>query len=387
LSIQLAPSGQQTPPTTEPTPFPPPAAYTHSALPAADADLWSAPVALQPQQIAGPAAAPAEAVPVQETVTQQDIAPPAEPVAVQEPVQEAVPVSEPVAVPPAASVAITTDQPITDSTAITADQPITDSTAITDSYIAGMPEAAPERVADATTTAVVEPTPELVTVPEPQVPTPVDSADFAGIHVPTPAALTDIAPAVVTPETAPTVAPLPIASSQPIFAPPLAPVDRPRPTQTRFLVVPERIAIQADASFVARATAQPSETNAQTNTQANAQTNTQTNTQPSTTRPTGRPTSNAVQPLPSTATVERRPQGRQAGNSPQGRQPQRQGRQAAPATTGAAAETPPQPRFGMTIFPNVSAGIDALESRMRGDLPAQEGSATASPVSASSGPV
>jgi len=351
LSIQLTPSGQGTQPTTEPTPFPPPAAYTHSAVPAADADLWSAPVALQPQQIAGPAAAPAEAVPVQETVTQQDIAPPAEPVAVQEPVQEAVPVSEPVAVPPAASVAITADQPII------ADQPITDSTAITDSDIAGMPEAAPEHVVAATTTAVVEPTPEMATVPEPQVPTPADSTDFAGMHVPTPATLTDIAPAVVTPETAPTVAPLPIASSQPTFAPPLAPVDRPRPTQTRFLVVPERIAVQADASFVARATAQPSETNAQTNAQTNAM------------RPTGRPTSNAVQPLPSTATVERRPQGRQAGNSPQGRQPQRQGRQAAPATTGAAPETPPQPRLGMTIFPNVSAGIDALESRMRSDPP------------------
>jgi hypothetical protein len=148
---------------------------------------------------------------------------------------------------------------------------------------------------------------------------------------------------------------LPFASSPPAAAP--TAVDRPRPAQTRFLVVPERIAAQADASFAARAATQPTEATSQP--------------------AAGRPTSGAVQPLPSTATVERRPQGRQPANSPQGRQPQRQGRQTAPANNGAETGTTPQPRFGTAMFPNVSAGIEALEQRMRGDAASQAGTPTA----------
>ena len=381
LSIQLTPSGQGTQPTTEPTPFPPPAAYTQSSVPSSDADLWSTPVAIPPKQVAGPTNAAqqqpvtvSETVTKQETVTQTETVTPTEAVTVSEPVavQETVLPSEPVAMPQAASVAVASDHSIPDSNAITDSNAIlnsnaiTDSNAIPDNTINGIPAATPETVTApenvaTTATAVVEPTLEPTTVPESQAPTPALSDVSAGMQTPTLADPTEVAPPVVNPETAApemasVIAPLPIASSPP------APADRPRPAQTRFLVVPERIAIQADASFTARAAVQPSETTAR----------------PTTGRPAERPTSNAVQPLPSTATAERRPQGRPTENSPQGRQPQRQGRQATPATTGAAPEVPPQPRFGMTMFPNVSAGIEALENRMRGDQPGQGTSPTAS---------
>jgi hypothetical protein len=369
LSIQLTPSGQGTQPTTEPTPFPPPAAYTQSSVPSTDADLWSTPVAIPPQQVAGPThAAPQEPVTVKETVTQTETVPASEPVAVREAVlpsepvavQEPVPASEPVAMPPAASVAATVDHPATDSNVIP------NSTAITDSTVNGIPEATPENVSApenvaATTTAVVETTPELTPASEPQVPAPAISDVSTGMQTPTLAALTDVAPPVVNPESSPIVAPLPIVSSLPAPASLPTQVERPRPAQARFLVVPERIAVQADASFTARAAVQSPETTAQSTAG----------------RPAERPASNAVQPLPSTTTAERRPQGRPAGSSPQGRQPQRQGRQSAPATTGAGPETMPQPRLGMTMFPNVSAGIEALESKMRGDQPGQAASPTA----------
>jgi len=375
LSIQLTPSGQGTQPTTEPTPFPPPAAYTQSSVPSSDADLWSTPVAIPPQQVAGPTnSARQEPVTVKETVTQQETVPVSEPVAVRETVlpsepvavQEPVPASEPVAMPPAASVAATVDHPVLDNNAIPNSNAIADSNAIPDNTVNGIPEATPETVAApehvaATTTTAVEPTPEPTTVPEPQVSAPAISDVSSGMQTPTLADPIDVAPPVVNPETASIVAPLPITSSHQAPASLPAPANRPRPAQTRFLVVPERIAVQADASFTARAAVQPPETTAR----------------PTTGRPAERPTSNAVQPLPATTTAERRPQGRPTGSSPQGRQPQRQGRQATPATTGAAPEAPPQPRFGMTMFPNVSAGIEALENRVRGDQPGQGTSPTA----------
>jgi hypothetical protein len=84
-----------------------------------------------------------------------------------------------------------------------------------------------------------------------------------------------------------------------------------------------------------------------------------------------RSSSNAVTPLPATTTADRGPQSRPQGNSTQQRAPQRQGRQAQPARPGVAPGTQPQPRLGAAVFPNFSAGIDAIESRIRGEQPAQ----------------
>jgi len=402
LSIQLSPAAQGTPPTTEPTPFPPPAAYTRAAAPAADADLWSTPVTLPPQQVARDANVPLPnsnpnsnpnpnpnpvPVPVPDTPPQQAIVTPSEPT----PVEDVASVSEPVtageiapASQPSASEPVSPQETVAteavleaipEAIAAIADQPITDSNSPTarEGNLISEPTqepvtaaTAPETVATATPRVEAEPTPEPSTVSEQQ--PPAQSIGDVSINGVQPLTTAVIAAPAVSLEAVQPVPP-PIAALAPIPDPTSTPVPaaRPRPAQTRFLVVPERIAVQADASFASpSAPRQPVAT-----------------ALPTAARPAGRPTPEAVQPLPSITTVERRQQERPTGNNPQGRQPQRQGRQSRPAaTTGGAAGTTPQPRLGMAMFPNVSAGIEAIEGRMRGDLPAQEGSATAAPTAA-----
>ena len=163
----------------------------------------------------------------------------------------------------------------------------------------------------------------------------------------------------VEPATPPAVAAVPTAPT----TPKPAPAERPRPLHSRYLVVPESIAVQADASFAATASA-PQQA-AATPTSAGMQT-------------ASRSASNSVRPLPPTTTADRSGQVRpQTG--PQGRPPQRQGRQSQPTNPGAPTTTPPQPRLGAAMFPNLSAGIDAIEGRMRGSQPAQGQAPAAAP--------
>ena len=130
----------------------------------------------------------------------------------------------------------------------------------------------------------------------------------------------------------------------------------PRPTHLRYLVVPESIAVQADASFAARPAAPE-----------------QPVTEPTQTAPqTGsRSGSNAVRPLPSTTSADRSGQGRSSQSGPQGKTPQRQGRQAQPAGSGTPGNAAPQPRLGAVMFPNLSAGISAIDGQIRGGQPSQ----------------
>ena len=245
------------------------------------------------------------------------------------------PANEPVSIEPA---------PMQPADTTAARQP-----AVTDSDVADIGS-------DAATTV------EEAAVPAPQ-PTPTDTA--AAEMTPEPANNTaEIAPIPapmpVPVPTADGVAENPAAAQQPaavaqsIVVPPATPapqpVERPSTGQARYLVVPESIAVQADASFTVRPPVeQPVEaTSAQRQPQALP-------TQPS----------NAVRPLPATETARRnqRPTAPQGGNQ-QGNQPSRTGRQPAPAEN----------QSGWTMFPNISAGIGAIEGelgRIRRDRAAQ----------------
>lgn len=345
LSIQLSPAEQATQPPAEQTTFPPPAAYTQSAPPAVpvvDADIWAA---VEPIKAAAIPAAPAAAA-TQPVVPDTVPAPAAAQLTAVVPEQEAVPKSdtvvqaEPAIATPAGSIPAPADQPPIDgsSSAAMTDSsptaPITEndpSVAITDSAVAGLPPADVASVA-------VEPKPDT---------TPVPSQTIAPLP---------IAPAPVT-ASIPAVAPAP-----PAPAPASTETARPQASHQRFLVVPESIAVQADASFTARPGVGQSEVKA---------------LPPTVPTPPTRATAEVVRPLPSTTTAERRPQARPQGNSPQSRQPQRQGRQTPPATTGAAAGSTSQPHVGQPLFPNVTAGIEAIEGRLRRDPSGQGETPTA----------
>ena len=334
LSIQLAPTGQGAQPAAEPTTFPPPAAYTNAStpvVPRAEGDLWS----------------PAEPVAAQATPSTQQLAPtvvsPAiSPVAVQ-PV-EATPTTTSIAIAPsiepslaAAPAAAPTQLPSQDTvspqepSAPTEPAPIEPTATV----------AAAEEPAMATDTTEATPAAELVstpsTVPQPQ----------AG---PEATAAADVAPP-----------PAPLAAVPPT---PPAPVNIPRPTHLRYLVVPESIATQADASFAARP-ATPEQPAAEP-----------TQTAPQTASRSG---SNAVRPLPSTATADRSGQGRSSQRGTQGKTPQRQGRQAQPASPGTPGNAAPQPRLGAVMFSNLSAGISAIDGQIRGGQPAPAQAAAQAP--------
>ena len=385
LSIQLAPAGPGSQPAAEPSAFPPPAAYTQISTPAApatDGDLWT-PV----EPVAAPAIPPAAHSPSQ--AVSQAAPQPTQQIAVLPPEAATPPAAVPTATTPTPEsvqqhAVAAAETPSVESATIatgTVDRGLTESTAATNDSTPA-PEAVPtpdlstpaESVAtpatepmiatataptvESVSTPAAEPQPQAV-VPEPAVPATTASSDVAPPEAT--AAVSDtpqpfVAPPVQAVPPAATAATLPTAPS---------PVERPRPTHSRYLVVPESIAVQADASFAARAAVpqQPTAT-----------------LPPAAPQASSRSASNAVRPLPST-TTERVGQARpQSGSQgvPQARPPQRHGRQAQPANPGAPANTTPQPRLGAAMFPTISAGIGAIEGRIRREQPAQ-GEAPAAP--------
>jgi len=304
LSIQLAPTGQGAQPSAEPTTFPPPAAYTNAStpvVPRTEGDLWS----------------PAEPVAAQATPSTQQPTPQAvSPVAVQ-PV-EASPPTASIAIAPAIEPSLAT-APIATPTQLPAQDTVSE-----------------QEPSAPTEPAPVESTATVATADGPAMPT--DTNEPTETTEPTAAA--DVASP-----------PVPIAAAPPT---PAAPVSSPRPSHLRYLVVPESIAVQADASFAARPVAPE-----------------QAVTEPTQTAPqtASRSGSNAVRPLPSTTSAERSGQGRSSQSGPQGKTPQRQGRQAQPASPGTPGNAAPQPRLGTVMFPNLSAGISVIEGQIRGGQP------------------
>jgi len=310
-----------------------------SVAPASDANAAAAIPAVAIPAVAIPTVAQADAaVPVT-----QPAMPAVEEVAVAPAVNEtaAMSPSEPVA-PQAGLVAIT-DSAITDSDL--ANSAITDS-AITDSDLAN---SAPSP----------EATPVAMPIPAPE-PEPIPAVAAAVVPLPAPEAATPPASTRSAPESpAERVVHHPVArprspsafqsesvvAQPPIPLPAPQPVERPQSVAVRYLVVPESIAVQADTSFAVRP-------------DAVQQTDATQTQQP---HPVPRVSSNAVRPLPGTETARRtqRPIGQQGG------QPSRTGNQPTPATGTPATDPENQPRFG-SMFPNLSAGIDAIERELSG---------------------
>jgi len=398
LSIQLSPVGHEAQPPHDSNTFPPPAAYTQSTKPVVaspDVDFWSPAEPVKTAIVPPVHPAISDAVTIS-PVQPQDVAQPSPAtarlaaladVAPQTPIQPQPPLASSQAPEPTAAQATAPEQAVVavqetmPPQAIATPEQIVSQQEIATQEITTPEVPAPtETIASGTAaepTLAVEPTAVLPTAVLPTTPLPTDTvatdtaatimaavetvpqATMAAAGTPSPTAVaaseTALPAQVAAP--APALAPLSISNPQTAAAP--APTERPRPTHQRFLVVPERIAVQADASFTARVDASE---------QAAAA---------ATTQGSARPTSEAVRPLPATSTVERRPQGRPQASGPQGMPTQRQGRQSPPATTGAAVGRPTQPRFGSTMFPNISAGIDAIEGRFRSDQSGQSETSTA----------
>lgn len=367
LSIQLVPSASGSQPAADPTSFPPPAAYTQSSTPAAPAsggDLWSPaePVkamAQPPVQQSAPhsvSQAPLSQAPL--TPAPQIAEPPAAPMQVAVLPREAA-VPQEATVPPAGEPVAASDSTPAPETALIPDN---STPAVTPAENEVFPAA--EAIAADPITPAMPATSDPATVSEQTAVAPTDTA--AGVVAPSETAAADgeiPEPFAPLPALSGALAPLaetPAASPAPTA--PTAPGDRPRPVHSRFLVVPESIAVQADASFTSPAAAsrEPAEDPTQS-------------LPPSASQTVSRAGANAVRPLPATTTADRGGQPRPQ-NGPQGRPPQRQGRQARPAVPGAPgapAGIQPQPRLGSAMFPNLSAGIDAIEGRIRGDQPSQ----------------
>ncbi len=374
LSIQLLPAGQETQPAADSTPSAAPTDYTRSTtpvVPAADTDLW-APV--EPVKIAALPLAPA-AAPAQPTV------PPAQPTVP----EAAPPATAPMHEPPAAAAQATASGP--QEVAATPAPPVV-------APQEAEPQVEPpkqQEVAVATEPAVSEPAVKEPAATESAVgeATVPDTAASAAVTESTArdaddtitsdevagqpetvvpdahtAATESATPAAEEPTVATEAAPMPIAAA-PTSPPPAAS----RPVHSRYLVVPESIALKADTSFVKRADAPQSAAE-------------------STQHSSARPASNSVRPLPPTATATatspRSPQpGRPQARVPQGGPPQRQGRQTAPVNTRHETEDQPQPqpRFGTTMFPNLSAGMNAFEERLRrGSAEQQQASPSTKPI-------
>jgi hypothetical protein len=395
LSIQLVPAGLGTQPAATPPTIPPPASYTQAGtpvVPAAEGDLWSpaAPVTAQPYapaqqpapEVAAPVASqgvspvvvhPTETIPPATSVAVAPVAAPAqEQTVAQIPAPETVPQPEPVA--PAEPVAT---EPLPTAIVAATDGPaMTDVTGTAPNVTAPDSPAAPDSTpapGDGVA-ATAETTAAPVTVPQPQTgdPEPIMTTDV--VAPPATAAAGDTPePVVATPTAAMATPPIAAAAPTPVAAPTPAapPATSPRPTYSRFLVVPESIAVQADASFAARPVAPQQPATAQTPTGQQA---------------TSRSGPEAPKLLPSTTTADRGGQTRpQTG--PQGRPPQRHGRQAQPASPGTPANTVPQPRLGSAMFPNLSAGIEAIEGRIRGEQSAQDPAPRQAPSAAQTRPL
>ncbi|MFM8804584.1 MAG: hypothetical protein ACKOK8_11860 [Planctomycetia bacterium] len=361
LSIQLLPSGQASQPVQEASPSASPADYTRGTapvVPAADADLWApaAPIpaaepikvaVLPPAQttVADPQPIVAQPVPTQAAEPQP--APP----------QPTVPETQPA---PAESVAV---QPAASETA-TAD--IGGDTVSTDPVVNPVLDTVLDPALDP---VLASPGEEAVAATPPEVPS--DATEPAVPNAPAVTQEPEPAPAAESTVTAE-------AAAAPVAAEPTAPATPPtataRPVHGRYLVVPESIALKADSSFVSRADAQPPEAEPVP-------------------RGPARDAAENVRPLPPTTpaatTTARGPQSASPrANAPQGRSPQRQGRQSpamnVPENNGRPTGGQPsrQPRFGTTMFPNISAGMNAIEGRLRRDQPEQGEAATAAPVTA-----
>ena len=324
LSIQLAPTGQGAQPAAEPTTFPPPAAYTNAStpvVPRAEGDLWS----------------PAEPVAAQATPSTQQLAP-----------TVVSPAISPVAVQPVEATPTTTSIAIAPSI----EPSLAAAPAATPTQLPSQDTVSPQEPSAPTEPAPIEPTATVAAAEEPAMATDTTEATPAAELVSTPSTVPQpqagpeaTAAADITPP------PAPLAVAPPT---PAAPVSGPRPRHLRYLVVPESIATQADASFAARPAA-PEQPVAEP-----------TQTAPQTASRSG---SNAVRPLPSTTSADRSGQGRSSQSGPQGKTPQRQGRQAQPASPGTPGNAAPQ-RLGAVMFPNLSAGISVIEGQIRGGQPA-----------------
>ena len=324
LSIQLAPTGQGAQPAAEPTTFPPPAAYTSAStpmVPRTEGDLW----------------APAEPVTVQATPSTQQRAP-----------TVVSPAISPVAVQPVEATPTTTSIAIAPSI----EPSLAAAPAATPTQLPSQDTVSPQEPSAPTEPAPIEPTATVAAAEEPAMATDTTEATPAAELVSTPSTVPQpqagpeaTAAADITPP------PALLAVAPPT---PAAPVSGPRPRHLRYLVVPESIATQADASFAARPAA-PEQPVAEP-----------TQTAPQTASRSG---SNAVRPLPSTTSADRSGQGRSSQSGPQGKTPQRQGRQAQPASPGTPGNAAPQ-RLGAVMFPNLSAGISVIEGQIRGGQPA-----------------
>jgi hypothetical protein len=237
-----------------------------------------------------------------------------------------------------------------------------------------------QEVVDAAEPAVMEPTATdaatdhaVTQSPPPPADDAITSSEVTGaieaVVPPEPAPTTEPAPAPSAESTVATEAvPTPIAAAQ--TTPTNPPLASPRPAHPRYLVVPESIALKADASFVKRADAlQPA---AEATSQSTAP-HSDAHSAAEAVRP--------LQPTTSATTTRSQQPSRTQARAPQGRTPQRQGRQAPPGNNGREADAQPQPRFGTTMFPNLSAGINAVEERLRRD-PSEKNQAspTARPV-------
>jgi hypothetical protein len=357
LSIQLAPSEQSVQPTAEPTVFPPPAAYTQSAtpvVPVSEGDLWApaAPVTAQ-------AAAPVQ--PSAPLTVSQDAAPaaPQDTVLPQQTTTAEI-TTTPTPTPNTIDITNTPDTP--EGTAAVEQNPAPAAEAmVADPVTAPAPATTTVPVTDQASdpvTPAAQPASEPVTAPEQTAATPTVTPS-SDIGPPAEAATVGDIPEPFAALPSPPIAATPIAVAPPT---PPTPAPLPRPTHSRYLVVPENIAVQADASFAARTPAPQQPTDP---------------TNSPTPQTASRAGSYAVKPLPATTAADRGPQSRPQGNPPQGRTPQRQGRQAQPANPGTPANTVPQPRLGSTMFPNLSAGIDAIEGRIRGGQPSESQSPAA----------
>jgi hypothetical protein len=399
LAIQLMPVAGETSGPADAQPTPPPAAYTQVSAPVkppVEADLWAPAEPAAPAPAAPPVTAESQPVP-------PAAAQPAPAAAASAPITpETVAWPQPVAAP---SIAAPTAQPPADATASAPTGAQSADVRQSDVQPAPSPTAAPQPAISATeepTIASVPTTPAVDVAPAPAAEPPAaqiaaaeevqptQAADATAVTANTvdtpPAAQPELGP--LTTSGQPTAAPSPaetaavpqvptavadIVAPEPVAEPvsvvataPTAPVPPPvaevaaRPL-ARYLVVPENIAVQADRSFAIPTTVVPP---------APSQ------------RPVPGPA--GVQQLPpTTGSTVAAPRGQRSGQPAQqqrqavGQEPrqpqQRQGRQPAPTNgTGNGTATGPtgQPRLGAAMFPNISAGIEAIEGewgRLRRD--------------------
>jgi hypothetical protein len=332
LSVQLMRSGQtaQTDPLPTDTTFAPPTPATPVAR-AVEADLWTpapanaepAPATTSEPQRPVAAAQPAVVAPLQPTSS--DVAPPT---------------------PPPATVAVAAP-PGSDAVAPAAEQAVEP---VEQAVVAGDVEALPIAVIGEPTLA--DPVPGEPTLADTPPPEDVGMESVVTAKsVTAPTAATAATPAAIEPALAE-----PVADDAPALTAPTASAPRKsRDGITRYLVVPERIALQADAGFAEpppAAQQPPAVQRPDVESLPPVRQNATAQTRP---KPTGQQRSAqqarpAVRPQPAPQT---RPQ--------QQVQPPR--RQAAPPSTRQA--TPAAPRGLGAMFPKLAAGFDAMTGGAR----------------------